>query len=585
MSCARTSTAITRHPRSRLRAGAFALHITVRRCAGLFDEKAPPYAHRAHTHDSYEHGVPSSKSAYPPPPSSPQSTKPAHLALLDSHRMQRNNVLIERQAYGIPFHISDDDAMDRVRRYHGSVVDVHDIQHLMMPFWLVSTSTAGTFQADVLQNDPSFVTQPHCLTWIEGPCYQFSYPFGEFMPLNQLSASYEEPLATVEACCAGSHVPSMLLSRFELLHALERMPRSPRLLGFTLSTHTALSLLERRYSRALLLSRIDTELRKFHGSFLRSQVRVTAVRLEAVRIRPVFLPLIKLQLSCASSTMRWTTWVCGAMGKVVSSLSTMSTHRRNAVMTSSAAMSMLCTWTVSAEPGVALAAGVAAAVTVPALIRRYQRWRMLHANMQERRQLQRAQAENVWSDRLGYCWGVESEEQEEYASREMLRRRAQQKAEFEQMVKEEAVRARVRAEGGAGMRVDAKRRLRGDLRHADTLRYYAILGLQGRETTASTRDIVLAFRRAVQLHHPDVHRGAHPPSRGDASSHARRESGHANDTDRSRTTLGSTSCTENSSVSTAETRKEHIQQLIAAYKVLRDPVARKKYDANQMKKT
>lgn len=456
---------------------------------------------------------------------------------VNADRLEKHRTIINKKAYGIPFRVSDAAALDNVCRHHGTSVEVHGVTRFLMPFWLTTTAAGGSFKVELLQRDPAFMTQPHALVWMEGPRYDFNYPFGEFLPMNQISASYLEPPAAVEQCLAGDHIPSLLLSRFELLKELEAMPHRPTVVPFTMSTTTALSVVERRVNRRVVLRRIDAELRKFHGSFVRSNVTVTHLHLESTGIRPVFLPMLKLSVSTGSHATPVTALVCGATGRVVGPVLRLPRARRIGVAAAVGAVTLLACAPV-VVPSVATAATVAAAAGASYMQQLLRRLWHSHEQAREMAQLQSIGLLNLAADATGYRWTPEEEEKEEYEYREELRRRARARDAFEQRVKEEAARDQAKARG---VHFDAKKRYRSDLQDTDPLGYYELLGLKGREMSASAKDVTKAFRDAVRVYHPDVNPTSDP-----------------------------------------EVQKRLMQRIIEAYKVLHDPKTKKQYDGGEL---
>ncbi|KAG5505057.1 hypothetical protein JIQ42_04241 [Leishmania sp. Namibia] len=456
---------------------------------------------------------------------------------INADKLEKDKTIIGKKAYGIPFHISDAEAADNVCCHHGTAVEIHSVERFLMPFWLTETSAAGTFKVDLLQHDRTNITQPHYFLWLEGPRYQFNYPFGEYMPMNQVSASYREPLEVVERCLTGTHVPSMLLSRFELLHEVEKMKHRPTVIPFTMSTITALSVLERRLNRRVVMDRIDRELRKFHGSFLKSNVSVTSLHMLATNIRPAFLPMFKLTVSTISHSTPVPVFVCGATGKVAGPV--LHLHRRKRLwLAASAAIGTVLSLAPLLEPGVATAAALAAGVSSGFVQQAVQRARFVREQAHQMAQLKSVGVLNLLADSAGYRWTPEEEEKEEYEYREELRRQARERDAFEQRVNEEEARDRARARGN---HFDPKNRRRTDLADVDPCGYYELLGLRGKEFSATAKDITKAFREAVRTHHPDVH------PEGDA-----------------------------------ENKKRHVQRIIEAYKILHNPKTKKLYDSGEM---
>ncbi|CAJ1987275.1 DnaJ domain-containing protein / J35 / JDP35 [Leishmania donovani] len=456
---------------------------------------------------------------------------------VNADRLEKGKTIINKKAHGIPFHISDAEAVDNVCRHHGTAVEIHSVERFLMPFWLTETSAAGTFKADLLQHDRMNITQPHYFLWLEGPRYQFNYPFGEYMPMNQVSASYREPLEVVERCLTGTHVPSMLLSRFELLHEVEKMEHRPTVIPFTMSTITALSVIERRVNRRVVLDRIDRELRKFHGSFLKSNVNVTSLQMVASSIRPAFLPLFKLTVSTISHSTPVPAFICGATGKVVGPVLHVQRRKRLGLAVA-AAVGTLLSLAPLVEPGVATAAALAVVASSGFVQQAVQRARFVREQAHQMAQLKSVGVLNLVADSAGYRWTPEEEEKEEYEYREELRRQARARDAFEQRVKEEAARDRARAHG---THFDPKSRRRTDLTDVDPRGYYELLGLKGKEFSATAKDITKAFREAVRIHHPDVH------PEGEA-----------------------------------ENKKRHMQRIIEAYKILHNPKTKKSYDSGEM---
>ncbi|CAD2220353.1 chaperone protein DNAJ [Angomonas deanei] len=409
----------------------------------------------------------------------------------------------------------------------------------MMPFWLSSTSASGIFRAELLQRDPNFLTQQNCLVWMEGPRYEFSYPFGEYMPMNQVCASYVEPLSVVERCVCGTHIPSMLISRFELLKELEAMERKPKVIPFTMSTNTAMSVLEKRVDRKVVMNRVDYELKKFHGSFVKSNVTVIQLGMEVTKIRPVFLPLIKLMVTTRSNAAPVPAFICGATGKVVGPVLHVNPTTKT-TLSAGVALSSLLSLAPLVDPGLATAAAVTGGLFATAVLSKIATMRFLRDQARQMAELKSVGMLNLASDSTGYRWTPDDEERREYEYREELRHRARQKVAFEERVKDEAARDRARAQG---KHFDPKNRRRTDLVDADPLGYYELLGLKGKEFSATAKDVSKAFREAVRIHHPDVNKEE-----------------------------------DN------EVKKKHMQRIIVAYKILHDPKTKKKYDAGEISK-
>ncbi|KAG8340805.1 putative chaperone protein DNAj [Trypanosoma vivax] len=451
--------------------------------------------------------------------------------------LEVNNTRIVQKAYGIPFHIGEAEALDSVCRHHGANVCVHSVERYMMPFWLASTATGGNFRADILQKDPAFMTQQQCLVWVEGPNYEFHYPFGEHHTFNQVSASYLHPLPVVEKCLVGTHVPSMLIPRLQLLEELEKMKDRPRVVPFTMSTTTALSILDSRLTRSLVLRHINQELVKFHGSFVRSSITLLSVYKESVSIRPIFLPMLRFTVTTGEVHTPIPSFVCGATGRVVGPAMHLTEHMRAGIMLFSGAVALVASMPIGG-PGIATPIAIAVAVFSLRVWRSLSLARFLRQKAQQMMELKAAGMAYFSLDQQGYRWSPEAEEREEYEQREELRRRAQKKQMFEQQVKEEAARCKAKQ----GRHVDSRNRRRTDLVNVDPHGYYKLLGLSGQEFTATKKDITRAFREAAQKHHPDVASG----SEGE------------------------------------DDARKKMQNIIHAYKILRDPKTKREYDSGKL---
>ncbi|PWU91204.1 hypothetical protein C3747_344g20 [Trypanosoma cruzi] len=143
-------------------------------------------------------------------------------------QLESRSLRLDRKAYGIPFHIGEEEAVDAVYRHHGTAVHVHSVERYLMPFWLGNTAAQWQFSRGCSPEGPG-IFDAAALPFVGGgPSYEFHYPFGEHHVFNQVSASYLHPLSTVEHCVAGTHVPSMLISRFELLKELEAMEKTAK---------------------------------------------------------------------------------------------------------------------------------------------------------------------------------------------------------------------------------------------------------------------------------------------------------------------------------------------------------------------
>lgn len=444
---------------------------------------------------------------------------------------------INRQAFGIPFHTSDEAAIDAACRHHGAMITTHSVEKLLMPFWVFVTSCGGKFRADILQRDPTLMTSTRNV-WVNGPVYNFAYPLEEHFTFNQVSASYLQPSTALESCVCGSHVPGMLLQRFELLEELEAMEHKAKLVPFIMSTDTAVRTIEARISRGMILQFIDKELKKFHGSFVDSSVALLGVSVEAVKVRPVFLPVYKMMVTTRSHNTPVPTFVCGATGKATGPVLHQSNKRR-AVAAGVAAATAVLTTAPLLGPGIATSAAIGSAIASSVLMKWFARAKFLKAAARDMAELETTGMLNFGTDQQGYRWVVEDEEKAEYEYREELRRRARRKDEFEQRVREEQERDDARARK---MRFDPKNRRRSDLRNLDPLGYYRVLGLTGQEVSATFKDIQSAFREESKKHHPDTNAG------------------------------------------NEEEAKKTMQKILEAYKILRNAKSKKDYDTGVLKR-
>lgn len=463
--------------------------------------------------------------------------------------LDATKALIDRKATGIPFQITPEEALEKVRlHHHGAKIMVEEVSRLMIPFWLTRTAAAGSFNVELLQSDSAFMTQQHCHVWVEGPRYDFSYPFDEYMPMNQICGCYVEPLTLMNECVRGTHIPSMLISRFELLEELRKTSTGPpvRLSPFTVSHSTALSLVEKNVTRNVVMNRIESELRKFHGRFLKANVSLRSLSLHASHIRPVFLPVYKYRittLSCPSTVV--STFVCGAVGKTVGPVLHMSPRQR-AIFSALAGLAGFAPLVTT--PILAVAAGMTTAAASLPVMQRFRERKYRRQAAAWEAELKQASLLNLPTDLSGYRWSVTDEEKQEFEYREQLRQEARAKKAFRERVTEETRRDFAHQ---FGKHVDPKTRRRTDLRHPDPLGYYSILGLTGREYTVTSKEIAAAFRMAAQQHHPDVSEAMDGPSNGD------------NERESSATTM---------------------QRVIEAYKVLQNETSRRLYDSGDSKK-
>lgn len=521
--------------------------------------------------------------------------------------LEKSKTVVDQKAFGIPFQITDKEEVIRLaQRHHGTKdIDVHSIERLVVPFWLSRAAAGGSFKAELLQKDPAFMTQQHCFVWVEGPRYDFSYPFEEYLPINQTCACYTEPMSLVESCLCGSHIPSMLVSRFELLQELESLRAQEerkesaerkekkkgkkalnfsrahhiplQIVPFAMSTSTALNIVEKRVTRRVVMDKIETELRKFHGRFLKSNISLTSVSFRSTHIRPVFLPLYKLMITSRFTATPVPMYVCGATGKTVGPVlhATFWERFRSASL---AGASIFITTAYGFWTPLNLAATLSLGGSTVAFlflqffkVARYHQQREMWID-----ELKKASILNLPSDSTGFRWTPEEEERQEYEYREHLRQEARKKAGFQQRVKEESRREYAQK---FEKHIDPKRGRRTDLPFVDRLGYYAILGLRGQETTATAKEIAKAFRQAVRVHHPDVRRSQNHNDNPDAraASGANGKMIHKVEGIKNSTTEEERKETD----AEAQEAKAFMQKLIEAYKTLHNPESRKVYDSGQ----
>ncbi|PWU91203.1 hypothetical protein C3747_344g21 [Trypanosoma cruzi] len=188
-----------------------------------------------------------------------------------------------------------------------------------------------------------------------------------------------------------------------------------------MSTVTALSILDYRLSRSMVLRRIDEELVKFHGSFVRSCVTLTSVFKESVSIRPVFLPDDEVygfnrdkRHACSIVRVR-----CDRQSSWAH-LAPQSNRAEMSAVTLSGATALLMLAPV-VGPGIATAAAIASAVA-SVYVRRYLlTLRFLRDQARQMAELKTTGMLYFSSDQNGYRWTPEDEERAEYEYREELR--------------------------------------------------------------------------------------------------------------------------------------------------------------------
>jgi hypothetical protein len=450
------------------------------------------------------------------------------------HVLQDENIFIDRKAFGIPFIIDDDAALDAAYRHHKSAVEILSVERVLLPFWLACTSIGGHFASEVFIRDPtSMIEMP---TWHEVPDYEFSYPYEDHCPFNQICATYDPVAAYAEDACAGSHIPSMLLSRFELLEELEAMEAPPRFVPFDLSTKSAVNILEKRNGRALIHRQAIKELRKYHGHFTGSNLKFYSTYAEVTKLRPTFIPAYSMKVvTAASGSKPLPLFVCGATGKTRGPIVTRTPQERFYMSAGSGGLALLAG---AATTGAVFAAAASmAAVAATSAVDRY---RLMKKASQDAAvkvaQLAMLAMNNMATDSKGYKWTVEDEETMEYSYREELRAKARRRADFEQRVREEAARDEAFRTGRKFKSRSRAKRRPGTV-DRDPLGYYDILGFKGTEEKATAKDIGKAFRAEAQKHHPDMV----APEQQDIA-------------------------------------KDKMQRLVEAYSVLRDPKLRKEYD-------
>ena len=474
------------------------------------------------------------------------ATNPAFDLTMPSHTpLTTKDLKIERKAFGIPFKVTDQKALDAATVHHNTQVEVDSAERLLVPFWIGHTQVGGTFRGSVYVPD-ELMAHVEQYIWKPVPPHRFSFPFPDHVAFNQVCASYEVPPQAVEACLSGSHVPSMLISRYELLEECEAMKCPPRLLPFERSTTTALECMKAAVSTEILETAIHNELRKHYGQFSSHHATWTGLVHEAVTIRPVFLPVFKLLVRTQSHNEPIVTWVCGATGHVHGPV--IHQHSRDHIRVGAAGG--IATFLASfqyLDPTAAAFLAAAGSFGASHIVSAGKHRDAMSAKLRQESEGAASATMFRESDAMGFKWSVEAEEQAEYIFREELRFKARRRAEFEQRVREEA--ARDEALGSnrsrfAGRTFRTTTRVKHDKESPevfDPLGYYAILDLVGKERSATTKEISKAFREAARLHHPD----ALGPAAGKAK---------------------------------ADAAKLQMQKIVEAYNILRDAKLRKEYD-------
>jgi len=452
------------------------------------------------------------------------------------HMLEDDRMQLDRRAMGIPFLVDDDAALDAAYQHHQTAVEIASVERVLLPFWLSVTSAGGTFDSEVLLVNPSQMSYE--LMWHHVPAYTFSYPFEEHLPMNQICATYDPIASYAETVCAGMHVPSMLLSRFELLEELEMMEAPPRFVPFSLSTKSAVTILEKRLDRNLLHKQAKKELKKYHGHFKAANIKFVSTVAEVTKMRPVFLPVYAMTAITQSNSEPIPMYVCGATGRTAGPVIHLSPTKQFFV-NGLAGAAALTAGALMYGPVEAAVGAMAAAGAASHLVKMKNSAKAANDASVKAAQLAWRQSAFAATDTEGYKWSVEDEETMEYSYREEVRARARRRAQFEQRVREEAARDDARAQSGKFKRSAraARRASRPGAVDRDPLGYYAALGLKGSEDKVNAKDIAKAFRAQAQKTHPDT---AAPELQ--------------------------------------DLAKAQMQKLVEAYSVLRDATLRREYD-------
>ena len=448
-----------------------------------------------------------------------------------------------KKAFGLPFLITEDQELEVATRHHHAVVKVHERERLLMPFWFISVSAVGSFSACVNVKNPRFSGWNKM--WYSTPKYDFSYPFEEHHKFNQISASYLHDQQYVEDALCSTTSPSMLLSRFELLEELEKMSSPPKLIPFVMSNTTAYGICKGRVTRSVVLKKMSTELRKLHGRFNMNQISVNSIDVVVEKLRPVFLPMTKMIVTTAFQTTKLPLFICGATGKTSGPVLYEPKRKKTSAAFFPAVGTLLSTAPFY-EPHLVLSWSVLAALMSLFVRMNYRTLMVRRELVISNRRLKTTGLLHFSTDQKGYRWTVEDEERQEYEYREELRSRAQSKTEFEERVREETARDDARRNAS----FNARKRQRNDVIHQDPLGLYDLLGLRGKESSVSQKDIAEAFREVARVNHPDLQTTKASPSEG------------ADDSD---------------PVDESVAHKR-MQRILEAYRILRDPKKRKQYD-------
>ena len=450
-----------------------------------------------------------------------------HTSSLDTSKC-----VISRQLTGISFKVSDDKAVDALFAYHGGAVHIHGVRRVMVPFWVSKSSAGGTMSGDVYTNDPTKALVRRKV-WLSLPKMDFQYPLEEHLLFNQQAATYEYPLDSLNQCLRGSHVPSMLQSRFELLEELQSLKQTPTILPFSMSTDTAAKLLDKRIDHSLIHHYGKKEMEKHYGSHPYMRLQIDSMGAFLNQVRPTLLPMYVFTLTSATISVPTHSFVCGATGRVEGPKFALS--RRDEWSTSAAsAVAMGLSVIPFVDPPLVVCAGLLGAALGRLGLKEFRKVQFRQAAAGWAGGGKRDEAKHYETDRHGYRWTVESEERAEYEHREEIRAKARRKAEFQERLREDMERDQARR---SGRMFNGTHKARRDVLESDPLGYYELLGLKGRERLATPKDIQTAFRAAAQKHHPDIN-------------------------------------SEEESVA-----KEAMQQVLKAYGVLKDANKRKLYDS------
>jgi len=466
---------------------------------------------------------------------------------------KKTDVTIRKQAYGVPFKIDDRRALECALRFHtagpfavSSASEIVNVKRLLVPFWFGTSAVHGQYRAQVRTTSSMSLTDQSDV--YKTPKFDFYYPLGDHDRLNQVLGTASLPDVEIETALCGDHIPSMLLSRYELLEHCQKMKTPPTLVPFDFSVKAGVEVIASRLTRALVVKLAQKELRKFYGDYDYAKVGIVGWGREVVSISPVFLPVYVFDVQYRGK--KYPLYVCGVTGKASAPTMLYNFHKMSVAV--GMTVGFLC-GSATYNPLVGAATGAAAlgATFVAAQTRIAAK-----AASEELRVNSRITQGKHFP---GWMWTVEEEEKWEYEHREELRHRMRKRMEFERRVKEEQSRetayqnARQQQQEEGRPRDEEERTVHvdGAVRKAglDPLGYYKMLGLQGREKSATREEIISAFRKLAKLHHPDVQptgEGIDAKPGGDP---------------------------------------QKMQAIIEAYNVLRDAGLRKEYDLDLLKRT